>query len=310
MTPSLAHRLRTGRALLADGAMGTNLFAAGLDVSRAPETWLEERPDAIGALHRAFLAAGADILLTCSFGSNRPRLALWNAAPRCVDLNRRAADLARDAAATATRPVLVAGSVGPTWRQPGPAPALGPGDAASRDDEEAEDIFAEQIAGLKAGGVDLVWLETMVSAREARAGARAAIAAGLSYLATASFGASGLTPTGESPLDFAAAFDGLPVPPLAIGANCCEGPATALAAAVAMPRTDGIALAVKPNCGLPELRSGVFEHPVGPPAMGRHTQAALAAGARIVGACCGATPAHVAAMREVLDDSATTARPQ
>ncbi|WP_176222836.1 homocysteine S-methyltransferase family protein [Aurantimonas sp. 22II-16-19i] len=304
MPLSLVHRLRAGHVLLADGAMGTNLLSAGLAVSRAPETSLEERPEAIGALHRAFLAAGADVLLTCSFGANRPRLALWDAAPRCVALNRRAAELARDAAATVARPVLVAGSIGPTWRRPGP------GEDASHEDDEAEGIFAEQIAGLKAGGVDLVWLETMVSASEARAGARAAIAAGLSYVATASFGAGGRTPAGESPLDFAAAFDGLPVPPLAIGANCCEGPATALAAAAAMARTDGVALAVKPNCGLPQLRSGVFEHPVGPAAMARHAHAAVAAGARLVGACCGATPAHVAAMRRALDHPLDAARPR
>ncbi|MCE7026583.1 homocysteine S-methyltransferase family protein [Jiella avicenniae] len=286
-------RLDDDSVLLADGAMGTNLLAAGLPAGVAPERWLTERPEAIAALHHAFVAAGSDVVLTCSFGANAPRLALWGAAMRTRELNRLAADLARRAVERASRPVLVAGSVGPTWRD-----AVS-GYASAED--EAVGVFAEQIAGLKAGGIDFVWLETMVSAAEARAAARAAISVGLPYVATASFGAGGTTPAGLSAPQFAAVFEGLEVAPLAIGTNCCEGPDTTLACAAAMERLPGVRLAVKPNCGLPRSVGEDAVHPEGPGSMARFAKAAIERGATILGGCCGAEPAHVAAMRQVID---------
>lgn len=292
MAPSPLDLLTGDAVLLADGAMGTNLFAAGLAIDSAPERWLTERPDEIAALHRAFVKAGSDIVLTASFGANAVRLALCGAASQAFQLNQRAAALAREAADRAPRPVLVAGSVGPTWQLP----------ATERPehDVELETIFAEQIAGLKAGGIDFVWLETMVTAVEARAAAKAAIAAGLPYVATASFGRDGTTPAGLSPAGFAAAFEGLAVAPVAIGTNCCEGPETALASAAAMERRPGIGLAVKPGCGLPQVAGGRAFYPEGPRSMARFAQAAIGLGATILGGCCGATPAHVAAMRQAV----------
>ncbi|MBO0905970.1 homocysteine S-methyltransferase family protein [Jiella sonneratiae] len=288
--PTLAERLAApGTVILADGAMGTNLFALGLAPGTAPETWLDERPDAIAALHRSFVAAGSEVILTCSFGGNPPRLALWGAEGRAFALNRRAAELARAAADASLRPVLVAGSVGPTWQT---------GEAA---EDAMAAIFFEQIAGLKQGGIDFVWLETMVSAAETRAAAMAAIAAGLSYVATASFDHRGLTPAGLAPAGFAAAFDGLARPPLAIGANCGDGPASALAIAGALPRPAGAALALKPNCGLPAPGPDGARHAIGPADLAAFAAAARAAGATLVGGCCGTTPGHVRAMREALD---------
>ena len=196
------------------------------------------------------------------------------------------------------RPVLVAGSIGPTWSDAASEATDGDGRDA---DEELVSIFAEQIAGLKAGGVDLVWLETMVSAKEARAAAKAAISEGLSYVATASFGANGLTPSGLAPDGFAAAFDGLPVEPVAIGANCCEGPQSALASATAMSSGRKVMLAVKANCGLPTAIDGRMLHPHGPEIMAAHALAAIDAGVHLIGGCCGATADHVAAMREAID---------
>ncbi|TFF25127.1 methionine synthase [Jiella endophytica] len=290
MSRSSLDRLCGKRPLLADGAMGTNLFAAGLPVSQAPESWLEERPDAITALHQGFVHAGCDLILSCSFGANRPRLSLWGAEARCFALNRRAGELARAVANEAPHPVLVAGSVGPTWQSP------------SLSEDEATEVFAEQMAGLKAGDVDLVWLETMATASEARAVARAAIGTGLSYVATASFGAGGLSPAGMTPAEFASAFEGLASPPLAIGANCCEGPRTSLAAAAAMPRGQDIGLAIKANCGLPQVVDGRARHPLGPAEMAAYAGQAFDAGASLIGACCGATPDHLAAMRKAFDE--------
>ena len=110
----LAELLSTRRWLLADGATGTNLFDMGLLSGNAPELWNEEQPDKIRLLHQRFVDAGADIILTNTFGANRRRLALHKAEARTVDLNERAARLAREVADGASRPVVVAGSVGPT----------------------------------------------------------------------------------------------------------------------------------------------------------------------------------------------------
>ena len=157
--------LAEGRPLLADGATGTNLFAMGLASGESPELWNANHPERIRALHQAFVDAGADIILTNSFGGNRRRLALHAAEGRGRELNRLAAEHARAVADAAGRPVVVAGSVGPTGDIFAP---LGP-----LTEEEAIEIFAEQIEGLRQGGADVVWIETMSAAEEIRAAAAA-----------------------------------------------------------------------------------------------------------------------------------------
>ena len=127
-------------------------------------------------LHRAFVDAGADIILTNTFGGNRHRLKLHRAEDRVFELNQRAAELAREVADAAPRPVVVAGSVGPTGELFAPLGAL--------TDDDALDVFTEQIAGLAAGGADVAWIETMSAPEEIRAAARAAIAVGMPYTAT------------------------------------------------------------------------------------------------------------------------------
>src|SRR5208283_3070517 len=157
--------LAEGRPLLADGATGTNLFAMGLASGETPELWNAVHPDRIQALHRAFVDAGSDIVLTNSFGGNRRRLMLHGLEPRARELNRLAAQNARAVADRAGRPVVVAGSVGPTGDIFAP---LGP-----LSEDEAVDVFVEQIEGLSDGGADVVWIETMSAADEIRAAARA-----------------------------------------------------------------------------------------------------------------------------------------
>src|SRR6202167_3192362 len=159
--------LAEGRPLLADGATGTNLFEVGLTSGDNPEAWNATHPDSIRALHRSFVDAGADIILTNSFGGNRRRLALHDQAARARALSRMAAENARVVADKAGRPVIVAGSVGPTGDLLAP---LGP-----LTEDDAVEIFAEQIEGLKEGGVDVVWIETMSSLEEVRAAAPAAV---------------------------------------------------------------------------------------------------------------------------------------
>ena len=198
--------LAEGRPLLADGATGTNLFAMGLTSGDSPELWNAEHPDRIESLHRAFVDAGSDIILTNSFGANRRRLMLHKLEGRTRELNRLAAQIARKVADSAGRPVVVAGSVGPTGDLLAP---LGP-----LSEDEAVDVFIEQIEGLREGGADVAWIETMSAPEEMRAAAVAAAKCGMPYTLTASFDTAGRTMMGVAPAafsDLVQAFDPAPV---------------------------------------------------------------------------------------------------
>ena len=290
----LAKLIAEGRPLLADGATGTNLIAAGLAAGECAETWNETHGDRVRGLHRSFVDAGADIILTNSFGANRRHLRSRGLAERTRTLSRLAAEHARSVADRAGRPVVVAGSVGPIGEMLAPLGTLS--------GDEATAIFAEQIDGLLGGGVDVIWIETMSAPEEALAAARAAIAAGAPYAATASFDTAGRTMMGTAPEDFAGAFADLARPPLAVGANCGVGAADLVASVLAMTEAHPEAVVIaKANAGLPQ-RSGDHVHYSGSPElMERYAGLALDAGARIVGGCCGNTPAHIAAMRRGLD---------
>ena len=188
--------LAEGRPLLADGATGTNLFEAGLTSGDNPELWNETHPDAIRALHQGFVDAGADIILTNSFGGNRRRLALHGLEGRTRELNRVGGrERARRRRKARGGRVVVAGSLGPTGDLLAP---LGP-----LTEDEAVEIFVEQIEGLREGGADVVWIETMSSPDEIRAAARAAGRVGMPYTATASFDTAGKTMMGLAPAAFA-----------------------------------------------------------------------------------------------------------
>jgi len=290
----LAELLAERRVLLADGATGTNLFDMGLANGDAPELWLEAHPDRIRALHQAFVAAGADIILTNSFGANARRLMLHGLEHRARALNRIAAALARQVADAAGRRVVVAGSVGPTGDLLAP---LGPLTEA-----EAADVFAEQIAGLREGGADVAWIETMSAPEEMRAAATAAARAGLPWTLTASFDTAGRTMMGMTPDAFAGFAATLPTAPVAIGANCGVG-ASDLVAAILGITADGAPVPViaKANAGIPVVQGDRVAYSGTPLTMEIYAHLAIDAGARIIGGCCGATPAHVAAMRGAVD---------
>ena len=177
-------------------------------------------------------------------------------------------------------------------------------------EDEATEIFAEQIEGLREGGADVVWIETMSALEEARAAARAAIAVGAPYTATASFDTAGRTMMGLAPADFARAFDDLAPPPLAVGANCGVGAADLVVSVLAMTEANPEAIVIaKANAGLPQWHEGHIHYSGSPELMGRYAALAIDAGARIVGGCCGNTPAHVAAMRRALDEYQRGPRP-
>jgi len=164
--------------LLADGATGTNLFTAGLQTGDAPELWNTDYPERISALHRSFVEAGSDIILTNSFGGNRYRLALHDASHRVNELNIEAARLARTEADKSVKQVLVAGSIGPTGE------ILEPNGPLSLDD--AKSAFHDQATALAEGGADLLWIETMSSSEEIQAAVSGAAAAGLPVVCTVS----------------------------------------------------------------------------------------------------------------------------
>lgn len=300
MRTTLSDLLATRRVLLADGATGTNYFQMGLSSGEPPELWNVDHPDRVVALHRAFVDAGADVVLTNSFGASRQRLKLHRAEDRVHELNQRAAELARSVADPAARPVVVAGSVGPTGELFEPLGALTA--------EVAVASFREQIDGLRDGGADVVWIETMSAVEELRAAATAAALAGMPYVATASFDTAGRTMMGLLPDALASVFDGLPEPPLAIGANCGVG-APDLLVSVLHITGCGTAIPVvsKGNCGVPRFVGTEAVYSGTPELMADYARLAVDAGARIVGGCCGTTAEHLASMRVAID--AHTAAP-
>lgn len=302
MTNPLADLIAEKGVLLADGATGTNLFAMGLEAGEAPEIWNETHPERITALHQGFVDAGADIILTNSFGGTRHRLKLHNAQDRVFELNRKAAEIARSVADTAGRKVIVAGSVGPTGE------LLQPLGALSYDDAVA--AFAEQIEGLKAGGVEIAWIETMSAPEEIRAAAEAAAKVGLPYTYTGSFDTAGKTMMGLHPRDIHGVASGLAEAPLAVGANCGVGAADILASLLDMSDADPEAtIIIKGNCGIPEFHGDQIHYSGTPELMARYVGLAMDGGAKIVGGCCGTSFEHLAAMRKAMDSHATQSRP-
>jgi len=293
----LARLLETKPCLVADGAMGTNLFALGLETGDAPELWNVEHPDRIIVLHQRMVDAGADIILTNSFGGSRHRLKLHGAEGRVRELNGAAARLAREVADRAPRPVLVAGSMGPTGEILEPVGSL---PAA-----EAVDAFREQAEVLAAGGADMLWVETMSSREEAQAAIDGARSCGLPIVCTMTFDTNGRTMMGLTPeaaIDFYSHRD----PALAAcGANCGNGFGELIAAVAGMRRAGGDSgpvLVAKGNCGIPEFVDGEIRYTGTPELMKTYARMARDAGARIIGGCCGSTPEHIRAIVEALKD--------
>lgn len=286
------HLLKARRVLVADGATATNLFCAGLESGSSPELLNVDNPDGIIANHEAMVMAGADIILTNSFGGTANRLKLHGAADRVSELNREAARLARRVADRAERNVLVAGSMGPTGDIMQPV-----GDLAH---EDAVRVFREQALGLASGGADVIWIETMSSIEEAEAAIEGAGPAGVPLVCTMTFDTNGRTMMGVTPEQAADHFATAPL--AAFGANCGNGFGELVAAVAAMntSRTCRHPLVAKANCGIPEYVDGAIRYSGTPELMGLYARLARDAGASIVGGCCGSAPKHIAAIRESL----------
>jgi 5-methyltetrahydrofolate--homocysteine methyltransferase len=300
--PSFVEALNSRPWLLADGATGTNYFQMGLVSGDAPEIWNFEFPDRVRSLHRQFIEAGADIILTNTFGGNRYRLKLHNAQDQVREINIAAAKNARAEADAAGRPVYVGGSIGPTGEIFEPIGSLAHEDGVA--------AFAEQAKALKEGGVDVLWIETMSSEEELRASVEGAAMAGLPIVTTMSFDTNGRTMMGITPQAFGQLATTLSAQPVAIGANCGVGAselvATVLGITAARPDAHVVA---KGNCGVPQYVDGHIHYSGTVELMADYARIALDAGARIIGGCCGTSPEHLAAMRKSLESYSKGGRP-
>ena len=242
----LAHLLATSETIVLDGAMGTMLFAAGLASGASPEAWNESHPDRIRDIHRHYIQAGSQIILTNSFGGSRFRLKLHNLQDRVYELNRSAATMARLEADNVPHLVLVAGSIGPTGELLTPMGSMG--------FKDARDAFAEQARGLIAGGVDLLWVETMSDLEEVRAAVEGIRSiTDLPICATMSFDTNGRTMMGVTPEEAVHTMNewGLD----AMGANCGNGTNELEDIIYAMHQeAPEVHLIAKANAGLPLWR--------------------------------------------------------
>jgi 5-methyltetrahydrofolate--homocysteine methyltransferase len=292
MTGSLREALNAGRPVLLDGGMGTSLYAAGIEPGIAPDEWNLTHPDVIRGIHRAYIEAGSQVILTNTFGGSRHRLRFSDLGDRVADVNRIGAQLARAEADAADHKVLVAGSMGPTGELMEPYGALTP--------PKAKEAFAEQAAALVEGGVDLLWIETMSDLDEVQAaveGARSVC--DLEVAATMSFEMKEHTMMGVSPAQAIERLRHLDL--VAIGANCGTGSPNAEQAIEAMRAADPTtALIAKPNAGLPQESNGEIIYSEDPSEMARHARLLHGLGAGLIGGCCGSTPAHLKAIATAL----------
>jgi 5-methyltetrahydrofolate--homocysteine methyltransferase len=302
MSHPLQDLLNEKGVLLADGATGTNLFAEGLEAGEAPEVWNFEHPDKIRTHHQRFVDAGADIILTNSFGGTRQRLKLHKLQDKVFEVNEAAARIARSVAEKADHKVIVAGSVGPTGELFEPLGALTHADAV--------DAFREQIRGLKAGGIDVVWIETMSAAEEMQTASEAAIAENMPFVFTGSFDTAGKTMMGLHPRDIHKVSEPLAEKPFAVGANCGVGASDILASMLEMTDAQPDAnVIVKGNCGIPEFRGSEIFYSGTPELMSEYARLAIDGGAKIIGGCCGTSYNHLAAMRHAIDTHHKRSRP-
>ncbi len=299
MINPLQNLLAERGVLMADGATGTNLFAAGLQTGDAPELWNIDHPDRITTLHQSFIDAGSDIILTNTFGGTSYRLNLHNAGHRVKELNVAAAQIAKQCAEKAGKKVLVAGSMGPTGE------ILEPNGPVSID--QARLAFKEQAEALKEGGVDILWIETISSAEEIEAAVLGCADVGLPIVYTVSIDTNGRTMMGLTAADTVRISTSLNTHISAVGTNCGVGASEVVAAVLnlaAASDTLGVkpALVAKANCGIPEYIDGKVVYNGTPELMAKYAQLSIDAGANIIGGCCGTSPEHLKAMRKAIDE--------
>src|SRR5438034_275179 len=292
MPHAFSQRLAAG-ALLCDGAMGTMLYARGVSLDACFDVLNLNNPRLVQAIHADYVAAGADLIETNTFGANRFKLAVHGLEGQVREVNRRGVRLARDVRESTGRDVLILGSVGPLGKYLAP---LGSVTA-----EDARAAFREQAEGLLEGGVDAFIVETFSDLAEIALAIEAIRSVtDLPIAAEMAFTDEGVTFTGRSPAEVARTLRALGVQ--ALGANCSVGSSTLYGVLEQMVEVaGGLPLAIQPNAGLPSRVGERLIYLSSPAYMAEYAARMVDAGARVVGGCCGTTPQHIAAMRETLD---------
>lgn len=302
MLNPLTKLLETRDWLLADGATGTNLFNLGLEAGEAPEMWNIDKPENIRTLYKEAVDAGSDLFLTNTFGGNASRLKLHNAINQVHELNRIGAAIGRDIADSSGRTVIVAGAVGPTGDIMAPMGKL--------THEIAVEMFHEQAEGLKAGGADVLWVETISAQEEFCAAAEAFALAGMDWCGTMSFDTAGRTMMGLTSADMVEMVKKLNHQPIGYGANCGVGAADLLRTILGIAEHAGNATLIsKGNAGIPKYHDGHIYYDGTPALMSNYALLARNCGARIIGGCCGTTPKHLVAMRTALEETPKGSKP-
>lgn len=289
--------LRSGRILVSDGATGTNYQSRGLERGIPPEKWLIDAPEQVIHLHREFIDAGANIVLTNTFGATSLRLTHAGLQERAAEVNAQAVRLAREASNGGD--VWVAASMGPTGQLLEPYGPLARADAVA--------TYAEQAKALAEAGVDLLVIETQFDLAEATAAIEGArLATDLPIVCSFSFDMGSHTMMGLEPAQVARELTALDID--AIGINCGRSLEDNLAALKAMRAVTDKPIWMKPNAGLPRMTDDdVAVYDVTPEIMGEETARWIEAGAQIVGGCCGTTPAHLA---QIARAAKSAAQPQ
>ena len=284
-------RLEQG-VLLADGAMGTELYARGVPFDQCFDELNLTAPDLVRSIHLDYIESGAELIETNTFGANTFKLAGHNLADRLEEINRAGARIGREAVDLSGRTVFVAGSMGPIGRPVSPLGSVTP--------EEVREAYAEQASALVAGGVDVLILETFTDLSElieAVRGVRAV--ANVPLIAQMTFTQEGKTLLGHGPREIVDALERLNVE--VIGANCSVGPQGMLEVMAQMAAAAKKArLCAMPNAGFPAYVGGRYMYVSTPEYMAEHGRRMVALGVRLLGGCCGTTPAHIATMREAL----------
>ena len=279
--------------IISDGATGTNLIQRGLEQGVTVENWVIEKPEKIKKLHLDFMEAGAEIILTSTFGASEVRLNQSGLKDMYKQVNHAAVVLAKEA--TKNTQVLIAGSIGPLGIMLKPFGPLGI--------REAECYYARQAAVLYASGVDIIVIETQFDLNEAKAainGVKSSCDQAL--VCSFSFDRGVKTMMGVSPSSFAKEMEGLGIS--SIGINCGKSLDDNFNALNELSKATDLPVWFKPNAGLPHLDiSGKPKYDITPEQMAKNIPAWIDAGARIIGGCCGTTPKHLKAIANIVNTS-------
>jgi methionine synthase I (cobalamin-dependent) len=283
---NLFDAILSGRPLLADGATGTMLQGMGLPIGEAPERWTLEKPEAIRKLAQLYVGAGSDIIYTNTFGASRVHLARLGLDKQVAEVNAAAVKLAREA-----NPKFVIGSIGPTGEMLEPYGDFSP--------DAAKESFIEQAQALVTAGVDGLVCETFTDLTEALMAVQAATETKLPVLASMAFDANGRTMMGVSPED--AVTQLTQAGACVVGTNCSVGPDAMEQVIRTMKAANPQArLLAKPNAGMPKVVDGQAIYDVSPATLAAFAAKMKELGVAVIGGCCGTTPEHLKAMREVL----------